>query len=138
MPDEIHPNNEGYRLMGNWWYSFITQIPAGWVPDAEGSDPARTPLIPPGDLNDGPDQNIPAPLNVGNSPITPTDIGAVRDAYNRGQRGGRLDCKVGPTWEYTGKVALGAARSGDSVWHTEWNQLGKIVQGIGRDGRYVR
>ncbi|KAL2066782.1 hypothetical protein VTL71DRAFT_2854 [Oculimacula yallundae] len=137
IPDGIHPGNEGYRLMGDWWYSFITQIPAGWITDAQGADPTRTLPLPPINANGGPDENIPA-ANFGHYPITATSPGDVKAAADRAGASGKVTCNVGRTWEYTGKIATGIAKSGDFKWHTGWNQLGKIVEGIGRDGKYVR
>jgi lysophospholipase L1-like esterase len=137
LTDGVHPSNEGYRLMGDWWYSFITQIPAGWVTDAQGADPSRPLPVPLISANGGPDENISA-ANFGNYPIAATSPGNVKAAADRGFSLGRVACTVGPTWEWTGKIAMGIAKSGDFKWHTGWNQLGKIVEGIGRDGRYVR
>lgn len=31
LRDCIHPTNEGYRLFGDYWYDFVTQIPRDWI-----------------------------------------------------------------------------------------------------------
>ncbi|GKT74201.1 GDSL-like Lipase/Acylhydrolase [Colletotrichum tofieldiae] len=40
-PDCIHPSDEGYRTMGDYWYDFIAQIPKDWINQPVGSDPDR-------------------------------------------------------------------------------------------------
>lgn len=54
LRDGIHPTDDGYRAMGDWWYDFMTQIPPSWISVPEGPDPVR-------DIssNGGPDENIP-------------------------------------------------------------------------------
>jgi len=41
LRDCIHPTDLGYRVMGDWWYDFITQIPSGWLAPPIGPDPFR-------------------------------------------------------------------------------------------------
>ncbi|KAK2000686.1 GDSL-like Lipase/Acylhydrolase [Colletotrichum falcatum] len=41
-PDCIHPTDAGYRMMGDYWYDFITQIPKEWVNKPVGNDPDRS------------------------------------------------------------------------------------------------
>ncbi|KAJ0162197.1 hypothetical protein CTA2_4951 [Colletotrichum tanaceti] len=39
--DCIHPSDEGYRAMGDYWYDFIAQIPEDWIAEPVGRDPER-------------------------------------------------------------------------------------------------
>ncbi|OAQ96852.1 hypothetical protein LLEC1_08204, partial [Akanthomyces lecanii] len=39
--DCIHPTNEGYRVMGDYWYDFMRQLPGGWIREPVGADPVR-------------------------------------------------------------------------------------------------
>ncbi|KAJ4315846.1 hypothetical protein N0V84_008180 [Fusarium piperis] len=39
LQDCIHPTNDGYDLMGDWWYSFITQVDEEWIQEPQGNDP---------------------------------------------------------------------------------------------------
>ncbi len=40
--DCIHPTDEGYRVMGDYWYDFIQQVPEGWIQEPVGADPVRS------------------------------------------------------------------------------------------------
>ncbi|KAL0764245.1 hypothetical protein CaCOL14_013298 [Colletotrichum acutatum] len=42
LRDGIHPTNQGYRLFGDYWYDFITQIPSDWIKEPVGDDPRRS------------------------------------------------------------------------------------------------
>ncbi|OBR04886.1 GDSL-like Lipase/Acylhydrolase [Colletotrichum higginsianum IMI 349063] len=42
LRDGIHPTNPGYRLMGDYWYDFITQIPSDWIQKPIGDNPRRS------------------------------------------------------------------------------------------------
>lgn len=130
-PDCVHPSNQGYRALGDWWYDFITQIPEGWLQDAQGADPTRP------QNNDKLDPAIPDP-DFGAYPIVEKSRAAVKSAADSALNGGRTSCKAGPFWEHTDKIANGVGSNGDFKWKTGWNQLGQIAEGIGRDGQYVR
>jgi hypothetical protein len=39
LRDCIHPTNEGYQLMGDYWYDFISQVPPTWITEPVGKDP---------------------------------------------------------------------------------------------------
>lgn len=39
LRDCIHPTNEGYKILGNYWYSFIHQIPPAWIEEPIGPNP---------------------------------------------------------------------------------------------------
>lgn len=132
MRDCVHPTNEGYRIMGDWWYDFITQIPEGWIQDPVGPDPERT-----RDQNGGPDPDIPPP-NWGSNPIKPTSKSDVAEAAKRAAEGGRASCKTTPHWQYTGKIALGVNRSGDFKYRRGWVEKGEVAEGIHRENAYVR
>ncbi|KAJ4320831.1 hypothetical protein N0V84_005651 [Fusarium piperis] len=42
LRDCVHPSNEGYRLFGDYWYDFVTQIPSSWIKEPVGEDPQRS------------------------------------------------------------------------------------------------
>ncbi|KAK2039688.1 family 3 carbohydrate esterase, partial [Colletotrichum somersetense] len=42
MFDCIHPDNNGYKVMGDYWSSFIHQIPEPWLQNPVGPDPDRS------------------------------------------------------------------------------------------------
>lgn len=39
--DCIHPGNQGYDMMADQWYNFMTQIPPAWIQLPIGDDPTR-------------------------------------------------------------------------------------------------
>ncbi|KAM0246073.1 hypothetical protein ACHAQJ_010353 [Trichoderma viride] len=39
--DCIHPTNQGYQLVGDYWYDFISQVPPSWITEPVGKDPKR-------------------------------------------------------------------------------------------------
>ncbi|RSL89119.1 hypothetical protein CDV31_015944 [Fusarium ambrosium] len=41
LRDCVHPTDDAYDLMGDWWYSFITQVDEDWIQEPQGSDPYR-------------------------------------------------------------------------------------------------
>lgn len=41
LQDCIHPTDEAYRTLGDYWYDYMTQIPAGWIKAPTGDDPLR-------------------------------------------------------------------------------------------------
>ncbi|RFN51616.1 hypothetical protein FIE12Z_4090 [Fusarium flagelliforme] len=41
LRDCLHPTNEGYSIMGDYWYDFLTQVPEGWIKEPVGDDPER-------------------------------------------------------------------------------------------------
>ncbi|KAF4453357.1 hypothetical protein F53441_3953 [Fusarium austroafricanum] len=41
LSDCTHPTQEGYQIMGHWWYDFVYQIPKGWIKAPIGPDPVR-------------------------------------------------------------------------------------------------
>ncbi|PMB68952.1 putative endoglucanase X [Beauveria bassiana] len=41
LRDCIHPTNRGYKIMGDYWYDFMAQIPRGWIRAPVGKDPSR-------------------------------------------------------------------------------------------------
>ncbi|PTB79994.1 carbohydrate esterase family 3 protein [Trichoderma longibrachiatum ATCC 18648] len=42
LRDCIHPTNQGYQLVGYYWYDFIAQIPQDWITAPVGDDPQRS------------------------------------------------------------------------------------------------
>lgn len=38
LRDCIHPTNEGYEIMGDYWYDFVRQVPEGWIREPVGGD----------------------------------------------------------------------------------------------------
>ncbi|KAM0323916.1 hypothetical protein ACHAQA_008497 [Verticillium albo-atrum] len=45
--DCVHPNNDGYREMGRYWYDFLTQVPKSWIQAPVGGDPEQPERLPP-------------------------------------------------------------------------------------------
>ncbi|KAH7024842.1 SGNH hydrolase-type esterase domain-containing protein [Microdochium trichocladiopsis] len=41
LKDCTHPDNQGYQLLGRYWYDFITQIPKDWIGKPVGPPPDR-------------------------------------------------------------------------------------------------
>ncbi|KND92820.1 hypothetical protein TOPH_02696 [Tolypocladium ophioglossoides CBS 100239] len=41
LRDCIHPTNQGYRLMGDYWSDFIAQVPRDWIQAPVGPNPDR-------------------------------------------------------------------------------------------------
>ncbi|KAL4729875.1 hypothetical protein ACLX1H_001904 [Fusarium chlamydosporum] len=41
LRDCLHPTNEGYSVMGDYWYNFLTQVPKGWIKEPVGDNPKR-------------------------------------------------------------------------------------------------
>jgi hypothetical protein len=41
LRDCLHPTNDGYSIMGDYWYDFLTQVPDGWIKTPVGDDPER-------------------------------------------------------------------------------------------------
>lgn len=137
LPDCVHPTNDGYKLMGDYWYSFVHQVPEGWIGDPVGPDP----IDDDGDNgeNGGVDQGIPPP-DWGTSPIRVTSKGEVREAaeWARGGFDVPVACREGPSWRATGKIALGLGHNGDWEYHKDWVAGGEAASGLGLDERYVR
>lgn len=42
LRDCVHPTDDAYDLMGDWWYSFITQVDEAWIQEPQGDDPNRS------------------------------------------------------------------------------------------------
>ncbi|RKK86150.1 hypothetical protein BFJ69_g1103 [Fusarium oxysporum] len=110
LQDCIHPTNDGYKLMGDYWYSFIHQIPASWIKKPVGPDPNG------GDgTNGGIDKYIPAP-DWEKSPIQVTSKKTVAGAakYTTGGEDKYVTCNGNPWYKGTGKIAQGGVgKNGD-------------------------
>ena len=135
LQDCIHPTNDGYKLMGDYWYDFITQIPKKWISNPEGDSPA-------GDgssqSNGGIDKDIPDP-DWGVSPVQETSKAQIAILAMQALGGGYDTCKANPHWLGTGKLALGnVGHNGDWKYHKDWQEAGKVAAGLGLDSRYVR
>jgi lysophospholipase L1-like esterase len=150
--DTIHPSAEGYKIMGDMWYSFIHQIPEDWLQNPVGPDPDRS-----GEGSDsgecgswncdvdasrngGIDENIPQP-DWGDTPVRTSSPEAVQNAVDDVKDGEKkaFACKLGPRWRDTGKIVQGGVgSSGNFMYETHWQQHGVDALGIGREGRYVR
>lgn len=137
LQDCVHPTNEGYKLMGHYWYDFIHQIPDKWIKKPVGPDPDN------GDEdgskdNGGIDKDIPAP-NWGKSPIQVTSKEVVEETAKRALGNGPAACKAKPGWKGTGKIALGnIGHNGDWKYKKNWKEEGKVAAGLGLDTRHVR
>ncbi|KAF4990980.1 hypothetical protein FDECE_14187 [Fusarium decemcellulare] len=136
LQDCIHPTNAGYKIMGDYWYSFIHQIPSNWIKNPIGSDPNGG-----GDSqNGGIDKNIPAP-DWGKSPIQVTSKETVADTaeWATGGEDGAVTCNGDPQYKAAGKIALGnVGKDGDWKYHKNWVSEGEVAEGLGWDNRYVR
>ncbi|UNI16145.1 hypothetical protein JDV02_002611 [Purpureocillium takamizusanense] len=42
LRDCIHPTNRGYRLLGDFWYDVMAQVPRDWIQAPVGPDPERS------------------------------------------------------------------------------------------------
>ncbi|CCT67685.1 uncharacterized protein FFUJ_14670 [Fusarium fujikuroi IMI 58289] len=135
LQDCIHPTNDGYKLMGDYWYSFIHQIPSSWIKKPVGPDPNG------GDgTNGGIDKNIPSP-DWGKSPIQVTSKKTVADAAEHAT-GGKDKCVIcngNPWYKGTGKIAQGGVgKNGDWKYHKDWKAEGEVAEGLGLENQYVR
>lgn len=135
LRDGTHPTDGGYRIMGDWWYDFMTQIPPSWIsaPEGpEGPDPVR-------DIssNGGPDENIP-PLDWGTSPITVKSPSEIFETGKIASKDSRKICKVNPHWYPTGKLASGRGVDGDFKFHSKWESAGQVMPATGLDPKYAR
>ncbi|KAF9774187.1 hypothetical protein IL306_007863 [Fusarium sp. DS 682] len=123
LQDCIHPTNDGYKIMSDYWYSFIHQIPSSWI---------KKPV--------GPDPDIPAP-DWGKSPIQVTSKKTVADAaeYATGGEDKYVKCNGNPWYKGTGKNAQGnVGKNGDWKYHKNWVSEVQVAEGLGLDNRYVR
>lgn len=136
LRDGIHPNDNGYKLMGDWWYDFMTQIPSGWIQAPVGKDPNR-PALGDSSLNGGIDNNIPAP-DFGQSPINSRPDGSFNDVRKWAVGGGPAKCDGNPTWKATGKLVQGLGRNGDWKFHKNWQSAGEVASGLGLPNAQVR
>lgn len=135
LRDCIHPTDDGYDVMGDWWYDFITQIPSSWWSAPQGPDPVR-------DLerNGGINENIP-PLDWGTSPIVDSSNEHIAAAANGALEDGDSvwsSCKRNPHWYSTGKLASGRGVEGEHKFHVDWNTGHEILPATGLDPEYVR
>ncbi|KAG5808825.1 hypothetical protein H9Q71_006708 [Fusarium xylarioides] len=135
LQDCIHPTNDGYKLMGDYWYSFIHQIPSSWIKKPVGPDPNG------GDgTNGGIDKNIPAP-DWGKSPIQVTSKKTVADAaeYATGGKDKCVICNGNPWYKGSGKIAQGGVgKNGDWKYRKDWKAEGQVAEGLGLENQYVR
>lgn len=139
-PDCIHPSKAGYKLMGDYWYSFIQQIPKSWINKPIGDDPDRgTDGGEGSDKNGGIDRNIPAP-DWGTSPIQVTSHDAIRNAIESAYPGDDAfaKCNGNPVWKSTGKIAMGLGQNGVWQYHKWWMSAGKLAAGLGLENAHVR
>lgn len=142
--DCVHPSNDGYKLMGDWWYDFIHQIPEDWIKDPVGKDPARDDDV---DADGGLDKNIPAP-DWGTIPIRQKSQGTVSEVASWAKTDPlQRKCNGNPEWREVGKIALGnVGHNGDWKYHKNWVEAdydkwgggNKVADGLGKDKRYVR
>lgn len=136
LQDCLHPSNDGYKIMGDYWYSFIHQIPGSWIKHPEGPDPDRLD----GSENGSIDKDIPRP-DWGTSPIQVTSKETVAKAAEsaKGGKDGLAACGAKPQWKSAGKVALGnIGHNGDWKYHNDWKEAGEVARGVGKDKHHVR
>ncbi|KAJ6439023.1 Lipase 1 [Purpureocillium lavendulum] len=134
LQDCIHPTNEGYRLFGDYWYDFMTQIPRGWIKDPIGKGPDRKGGI---TENGGLDKHIPPP-DWGRSPVQKTSKDFIRDAFQRANGNTQGACTGKPIFRATGKIALGLGHNGDWKYQKYWTDAGKVADGLHLDPHQVR
>ncbi|KAK7955848.1 carbohydrate esterase family 3 protein [Apiospora aurea] len=137
LQDCIHPTNDGYKLMGDYWNSFVHQIPRSWIEPPVGPDPVGDDD---GDgENGGIDKGIPPP-DWGTSPVQVTSKQEVADAaeFARGGKDKPAKCNGPPHWRASGKIGLGLERNGDWQYHKDWVAKGEIASGLGWEEKYVR
>ncbi|KAF5025304.1 hypothetical protein F66182_2637 [Fusarium sp. NRRL 66182] len=41
LRDCLHPTNDGYSIMGDYWYDFLMQVPRDWIEQPVGDNPER-------------------------------------------------------------------------------------------------
>ncbi|KAJ3497498.1 hypothetical protein NLG97_g1847 [Lecanicillium saksenae] len=141
--DCIHPSDSGYRIMGHYWYDFITQIPRDWIKRPLGYEDHRGANA---FANGGIDRDIPAP-DWGTSPIQKTSAQAIKDAFesahpvvnNFGKEPRQYpECSAKPSWAKTGEIALGLGKNGNWQYHKYWVAAGTVASGLGLDNSGVR
>lgn len=136
LGDCIHPTNDGYKLMGHYWYDFITQIPRDWIKAPVGDDPVRPDRHDPS-LNGGIDNNIPAP-NYGKSPLEWKPDGPYKQLRDWAVGAGPAKCLSGPSWTATGEITGGIGKNGDWKYHKDWAHAGQVFDGKGLSKENVR
>ncbi|OAR01499.1 hypothetical protein LLEC1_05006 [Akanthomyces lecanii] len=47
LSDCLHPSRDGYKIFGDYWYDFISQIPKSWITKPQGDGPNRPTIEPP-------------------------------------------------------------------------------------------
>ena len=136
LRDCIHPTNNGYRILGDYWLTYINQIPGEWISDPVGPDPDRSDE---GDFNanGGLDDNIPLP-NWGDNPVAPSSKEIIQNAARIAGNEPLRECQGLPVWHGAGQIALGLGRNGDWHFNKNWVPAGKVADGINRDHRFVR
>lgn len=133
LRDCIHPTNSGYKVFGDYWYDFVTQIPKEWIKEPVGDDPDHGDGT---DANGGLDTNIPPP-DWGTSPIKPTSVETVSAAAEDAATTG--SCDSNPHWYPAGQIAKGTVgTNGDWKYKKSWVSAGKVASGLGLDARNVR
>ncbi|KAK4183861.1 hypothetical protein QBC35DRAFT_525860 [Podospora australis] len=135
FPDCLHPADAGYKVMGDYWFDFLTQVPKEWITAPVGPDPKRVDGI---DANGGLDPDIPAP-DYGTSPVQTTSKQTIANAAAAAANPNtpRM-CNTKPHWYSTGKIAAGKGFMGEWKFARTWDGAGQLASGIGRDPKYVR
>lgn len=98
LRDGIHPTNDGYKLMGDMWYDFITQIPKKWIQQPVGPDPVRA------NMNDDINKNVGLGPNGDRKADYVKTTGEIRFWFNNiprpwspaGNNNSIIDSDVGP------------------------------------------
>lgn len=103
LRDCIHPTNPGYKLFGDYWYDFVTQIPKDWIRTPVGPDPTHLGGV---DANGGLDKNIPPP-DWGTSPVRIVGKAVVQSVTDYFRDDDGRICNANPVWQFAGEIALG-------------------------------
>ena len=136
---DVHPTDEGYKLMGNIWYGALHDIPSDWIQAPIGPDPIRPDRSSKkGDVgaNGGPTPNIPPP-DYGTSPIETQSQESVGNVADMAGQGGAEHCNSLPVFPGAGKIAQGLGHNGDWKYHKLWVEAGKAAEGFHRDPAFV-
>lgn len=136
LRDCIHPTNDGYKIMGNMWYDFITQIPPDWIKDPVGNDPMRDERDDDITKNGGIDSQF-SPPQWQMPPMLSLGKAAVKEKYNDAAGSRPQKCSLTPSYYYAGKVALGGVgQNGDWKYHKNWQDGNIVAEGLnwGNDG----
>ena len=139
---DVHPTDEGYRVIGDVWYGALHQIPSEWIQASIGPGPFRPNTDSRhGDLsaNGGPASDIDDP-DYGTSPFHNQGVSGIGFAAGQADKGGVQKCNALPIWVEIGHIAQGVGKNGDWKYHKNWVQASPDqpqALGLHRDASFV-